>query len=95
MTSDKQTAAALAETFTAAQIRDYRTAALKVKLEGGTVTRSYEGSSFTINVDNCAQIIADCGAALGMITTAALGDDPDLTREPAGVGFDFSHRQCS
>ena len=95
MSPDRQTAAALADTFTETQIRDYRTIALKVKLEGGTVTRNYEGSSFTISSDNCSQIIADTNEALAIIAAAAIADDRDVTQEALGKGFDFSTRICS
>lgn len=93
MTAHPETVAALADTFTRDQLRDYRTTALKVQLEGGTVTRNYEGSSFTISRENCQQIITDCNAALKSLDAMEAGDDPDLTREAAGVGIDFRHRR--
>lgn len=95
MTPDYTTASALAAEFTAQQIRDMRKTALKVKMEGGTITRSYEGSSFTINLENCAQIIADCSAALDALAAAGAGDDPELTRCAPSVGVDFGYRQIS
>lgn len=95
MTPDRQTAQALTDTFTAAQIRDYRLQALKVKMEGGTVTRSYEGSSFTISRENCEQIIADTNEAISILAAADIGDDRDATRDGATVGFDFSTRWTS
>lgn len=92
MTPDRQTATALADTFTDAEIRDYRLQALKVKLEGGTVTRSYEGSSFTISRENCEQIIADTNEALAILAATEAEENRDLIQEPAGRGIDFSYR---
>lgn len=93
MTAHTETVTALIDTFTRDQIRDYRLTALKVKLEGGTQTRSYEGSNFTISRENCEQIICDCNAALKGMDTLDAGDNPDLTREAAGVGVAFNYRR--
>ncbi len=95
MTPDRNTAEALAGTFTETTIKAYRRTALEVKMEGGTITRSYEGSSFTISRENCEQIIADCNLAISMLATADAGDDPDLTQEAVCKGFDFSNRICA
>lgn len=95
MTPDKQTAEAIADTFTQSQIRDYRTTALKVKLEGGTITRSYEGSSFSISRENCEQIIADCSAALAIVAAVEAAETAELIQEPCGRGIDFSNRVCA
>lgn len=95
MTPDRQTAQALVETFTEQQIRDYRMNALKVKMEGGTVSRNYEGSSFTIDVNNCTRIIAECNEALAILTAAAAADTRELTTESLGRGIDFSFRITS
>jgi hypothetical protein len=92
MTADRETALALADTFSPTEIRDYRTTALKVKLEGGTITRHYQDSSFTISRENCEQVIADTNAALAILATEGLGDDPDLTQEAICKGFDFRNR---
>ena len=93
MLPDSATVRALAEEFTIADLRDLRKAALQVKMEGGTVSRSYEGSSFSISVDNCALIIAETTAAIDAKRTAADGDDPVLTQTPMGAGVDFSRRR--
>lgn len=95
MTADKETARALADAFTESQIRDYRITALKVKMEGGTITRSYEGSSFSISRENCEQIIADTNEALAIVAAAAESESRELTTEPAGRGIDLSTRPCS
>ena len=93
MLPDSATVRALAEEFTIEDLRDLRKAALQVKMEGGTVSRSYEGSSFSISVDNCALIIAETTAAIDAKHTAADGDDPVLTQTPMGAGVDFSRRR--
>lgn len=93
MLPDSATVRALAEEFTIEDLRDLRKAALQVKMEGGTVSRSYEGSSFSISVDNCALIIAETTAAIDAKRTAADGDDPVLTQTPMGAGVDFSRRR--
>lgn len=93
MLPDSATVRALAEEFTIEDLRDLRKAALQVKMEGGTVSRSYEGSSFSISVDNCALIIAETTAAIDAKRTAADGDDPTLTQTPMGAGVDFSRRR--
>ena len=93
--ADKQTAQALADSLTESQIRDYRLNALKVKMESGTVTRSYEGSSFTIDRTNCEQILADCGEALAILAAAASEEVRELITEPAGRGLDFRFRITS
>lgn len=93
MLPDSATVRALAEEFTIEDLRDLRKAALQVKMEGGTVSRSYEGSSFSISVDNCALIIAETTAAIDYKRTSADGDDPVLTQTPMGAGVDFSRRR--
>ena len=95
MPPDRSTATALADTFTEQQIRDYRTTALKVKLEGGAITRNYEGSSFTISRENCEQVIADTNEALAIIAAEAESENREFTTEPSGRGVDFSTRTCS
>jgi hypothetical protein len=93
MTPDPATVRALAEEFTIEDLRDLRKAALKVRMEGGTVSRSYEGSSFSISLENCAQIIAETTAAIDAKRISADGDDPVLTQTPMGAGVDFSRRR--
>ena len=93
MLPDSATVRALAEEFTIEDLRDLRKAALQVKMEGGTVSRSYEGSSFSISVDNCALIIAETTAAIDAKRTLSDGDDPVLTQTPMGAGVDFSRRR--
>ena len=95
MTPDRQTAQALADSFTQAEIEDYRLNALKVTMEGGTITRSYEGSSFTIDLNNCAQIIANANEALVILAATAAAETADLIQEPAGRGVDFRNRICA
>lgn len=92
MTPDRETAKALADAFEDPALRDYRLTALKVKLEGGTITRTYEGSSFTISRENCEQIIADTNEALAIRAAEAADENRELTTEPAGRGMDFSTR---
>jgi len=93
MLPDSATVRALAEEFTIEDLRDLRKAALQVKMEGGTVSRSYEGSSFSISVDNCALIIAETTAAIDYKNTLSGGDDPVLTQTPMGAGVDFRYRR--
>lgn len=93
MTAHTETVTALIDTFTRDQIRDFRKTALQVKLEGGTQSRNYEGSSFTISRENCEQIIADCNAALKGMEALDAGDNPEFTREAAGIGVAFNYRR--
>lgn len=95
MTADRQTAQALADSLTEAQIRDYRLNALKVKMESGTITRNYEGSSFTIDVDNCTGIIAECNEALAILAATDAEEVRELVIEPLGRGIDFRYRTCA
>ena len=92
MNADKETARALSDSFTEAEIRDYRLNALKIKLEGGTVTRNYEGSSFTIHLENCSQIIADTNEAIAIKDAVSAAESHELIQEPCGRGIDFSQR---
>jgi hypothetical protein len=93
MTPDPSVVRALAETFTLEDLSDLRKAALQVRMEGGTVSRSYEGSSFSISLENCAQIIAETSAAIDYKSTMSVGNDPILTQAPMGAGVDFSRRR--
>ena len=62
-------------------------------MEGGTSTRNYEGSSMTISIENAAQIIADCNAALDYLAANASGQTPGLVDPPVNRGIDFSYRR--
>lgn len=93
MTPDPSVVRALAEDFTLEDLRDLRKAALQVRMEGGTISRSYEGSSFSISLENCAQIIAETTAAIDAKRIASDGNDPVLTQTPMGAGVDFSRRR--
>jgi hypothetical protein len=95
MTPDRQTAQALADSLTESQIRDYRLNALKVKMESGTVTRSYEGSSFTIDANNCERVIGECNEALAILAATAAAEVRELVTEPLGRGIDFRYRTCA
>ena len=93
MPASPATVRALAETYTAEEIRGMRKLALDVRLEGGTSTRNYEGSSMTISIENCEQVIEDCNAALDSLTDSASGNTPGATRAPLNLGIDFSLRR--
>lgn len=95
MTPDRQTAQALAETFSAETIRTMRTTALKVKMESGTITRSYEGSSMTIDANNCQRVIGECNEALAILAAIDAEEVRELTTEPVSRGIDFRFRTCS
>ena len=83
---------ALAEEYTIEQLQGIRRVALEVNAEAGAGSRSYEGSSFSINKENCVQVIAECNAAIDFKATSSGGDDPRLTQTAMGVGIDFSRR---
>ena len=93
MPADPSTVRALAETYSAEDIAGIRKVALDVRMEGGTTTRNYEGSSMTISIENAGQIIEDCNAALDYLKTSSTGADPDLVRSPVNSGVDFSFRR--
>ena len=93
MPADPATVRALAESYTAEEIRGLRKTALDVRMEGGTSTRNYEGSSMTISIENAGQIIDDCNAALDYLATTASGEDPGLTAAPINRGIDFRFRR--
>lgn len=84
---------ALIESYTEEEIRGLRKQALETLLEGGTTTRNYEGSSMTISVENCDQIIENCNAALDQLTSTAAGNTPGANRAPVNLGVDFSLRR--
>ena len=93
MTPNPEIVRALAEEYTLEQLHGIRRVALEVNAEAGTGSRSYEGSSFSISKENCAQIIAECNAAIDAKRTTADGDDPLLTQTPMGIGIDLSQRR--
>lgn len=93
MPADASVAQALVETYSEEEIRGLRKVALEVRMEGGTTTRNYEGSSMTIDINNAGQIIEDCSAALSILSAAAAGNDPSLVRSPVNAGVDFSRRR--
>lgn len=93
MPADASVAQALVETYSEEEIRGLRKVALEVRMEGGTTTRNYEGSSMTIDINNAGQIIEDCSAALQIIAATAAGNDPSLVRGPVNSGIDFSFRR--
>jgi hypothetical protein len=93
MTPNPEIVRALADTYTLEQLHGIRQTALEVNAEAGTGSRSYEGSSFSISKENCAQIIAECNAAIDAKRTASDGNDPILTQTPMGIRIDYSRRR--
>jgi hypothetical protein len=93
MPADPDSVRALAESYTAEELRGLRKVATDTMMEGGTSTRNYEGSSMTISVENAQQIIANCNAALDYLATTASGEDPGLTTSPINRGIDFRFRR--
>lgn len=82
-------AQAYADQYNVKSLREIRAAALLVHANGGHITRSYEGSSLTISLENVQSILETVAEALRIKCAESGGLDGDLSRPSLGVSLDF------
>lgn len=89
MPSNAIVAEAYAAQYTVKSLRDIRAAALLVHADGGTITRSFEGSSLTISMENVTTILETVAEALRIKCAESDGLDAELSRPSLGALVDF------
>ncbi len=77
------------QTYSGTELEELRAACLQVHANGGTVSRSFEGSSLTVDTRNCTEILENVMEALRMHASEARGEDPELSRPSRNMAFDF------
>lgn len=86
-------AAAYAEQYSVTALEAIRLDALKVHANSGTVSRSYEGSSLTIDRENVVEILETVAEALRLKRSKTQGCDGELEAPSRSVSLDRSfHR---
>lgn len=71
-------ATAYADTYSVTELQDIRAAALEVYTNSATVSRSFEGSSLTIDKQNAEEVLETVQEALRIKQIKSQGCDPDL-----------------
>lgn len=92
MPAHTATATALANAYTADEVRGFLRHALEVKMGSVAGSQSFEGSNFTIDRTNCEQVISDCNEALEILAALVAEEDREAIRPSALTVVDFSHR---
>lgn len=92
---DPTTARAFYQQYTVSELETLRGTCLTVYAGSGRQSISFEGSSVTVDPQNCRQVLADVMEALDMHERAAAGLDPELARQSSGISPDFTGKRLS
>lgn len=81
-------AAAYADEYSVAELHEIRTSALEVYTNSATTSRSFAGSSLTIDKRNAEEVLETVQRALRIKEAKAKGLDPDLDEPSHSVSID-------
>lgn len=88
-------ARAYRETYSVTELEELRAACLTVHANGGVVSRSFEGSSLTMDAGNCVAVLENVMEALRLHDAEAEGWDGELSRPSMGIALDFRHKRLT